>query len=144
MVEHTAGGRVVARSNRVAPTERETRYKRDDKSRIYKSSNMQMNIYQSVYGLVKKIPVGRVATYGLIAEKLRSVNRNINAHVVGWILHKNNTSEVPCHRVVDRNGRLAPNFAFNGAKEQKLRLKDEGVKFLDDMHVDLNNNLWTE
>ena len=103
-----------------------------------------MNIYQSVYGLVKKIPVGRVATYGLIAEKLRSVNKNINAHVVGWILHKNKSREVPCHRVVDRNGRLAPNFAFNGAKEQKLRLKDEGVKFLDDMHVDLNNNLWTE
>lgn len=101
-----------------------------------------MNTYQAVYNLAKKIPKGKVTTYGLIAEKLRSVNKNINAHVVGWILHKNNTVEVPCHRVVDRNGRLAPNFAFNGAKEQKHRLEAEGIKFLDEMHVDLKKHLW--
>lgn len=100
--------------------------------------------YQIVYNLVKKIPPGKVVTYGLIAEKLRSVNKNINAHVVGWILHKNKSREVPCHRVVDRNGRLAPNFAFNGAKEQKLRLEAEDIPFLDDMHVNLNNCLWID
>lgn len=100
-----------------------------------------MNTYASVYNLVKKIPPGKVTTYGLIAVKLKSTNKNINAHVVGWILHKNNSTDVPCHRVVDRNGRLAPNFAFNGAKEQKIRLEIEGVKFIDEMHVDLKNHL---
>ena len=62
---------------------------------------MKNNIYQLVYNTVKKIPSGKVTTYGLIAEKLRSVNKNINAHVVGWILHKNKSTDVPCHRVVD-------------------------------------------
>ncbi|MBI4990629.1 MGMT family protein [Candidatus Gottesmanbacteria bacterium] len=101
-----------------------------------------MSTYQTVYNLVKKIPKGKVTTYGLIAEKLRFVNKNINAHVVGWILHKNNNPLVPCHRVVDRNGRLAPNFAFDGAREQKRRLESEGIKFTDEMHVDLKNHLW--
>lgn len=91
---------------------------------------------------MKKIPHGKVATYGLIAEKLRGVNKNINAHVVGWVLHKNNNPHVPCHRVVDRNGRLAPNFSFDGAKEQKRRLLSEGIKFIDEMHVELKNQLW--
>lgn len=109
-----------------------------------------MNNYASVYNLVKKIPPGKVTTYGLIAEKLRSSKKKVNGHVVGWILHKNNNPLVPCHRVVDRNGRLAPNFgprlrsgqAFNGAKEQRIRLMSEGVKFIDEMHVNLENQLW--
>lgn len=101
-----------------------------------------MSTHESVYNLVKKIPPGKVTTYGLIAKKLKSTNKNINAHVVGWILHKNNSPDVPCHRVVDRNGRLAPNFAFNGSYEQKIRLETEGVKFIDEMHVDLKNHLW--
>lgn len=100
--------------------------------------------YQAVYNLVKKIPKGKVTTYGLIAEKLRTKNINLNGHVVGWIMHKNNSADVPCHRVVDRNGRLAANFAFDGAKEQKLRLEAEGIPFLDDMHVNLNNCQWID
>lgn len=111
---------------------------------------MQMNTYTSVYNLVKKIPQGKVTTYGLIAEKLRSHNKKLNGHVVGWILHKNNNPFIPCHRVVDRNGRLAPNFgprlrsgqAFDGAREQRIRLESEGVKLTDEMHVDLKNHLW--
>ncbi len=56
---------------------------------------------------------------------------------VGWALHQNKSLDVPCHRVVDRNGRLAPNFAFDGWKEQRKRLEQEGVEFVDEMHVDL-------
>lgn len=107
------------------------------------SNNHQTNTYKLVYELVKKIPSGKITTYGLIAERLRSANKKINGHVVGWILHQNKSSQVPCHRVVDRNGRLAPNFAFNGAKEQNIRLKLEKVTFVDEMHVDLKNHLWS-
>lgn len=101
-----------------------------------------MSSYNLVYNLVKKIPQGKVTTYGLIAEKLRISNKKLNGHVVGWILHKNNNPFIPCHRVVDRNGRLAPNFAFDGAREQRIRLESEGVKLTDEMHVDLKNHLW--
>ncbi len=108
------------------------------------SIKKQNYTYRLVYDLVKKIPQGKITTYGLIAEKLRSSKKKLNAHVVGWILHKNNNHLVPCHRVVDRNGRLAPNFAFDGAKEQKRRLLSEGIQFIDEMHVDLKNQLWIE
>lgn len=98
-----------------------------------KKSKLNKNIFQEVYKIVKKIPKGKVMTYGEIAKELV-----ITPRTVGWALHANKTSEVPCHRVVDRNGRLAPNFAFGGAKEQKRRLVVEKVIFKDNTHVDLN------
>ena len=88
-----------------------------------------------VFEIVKKIPKGKVTTYGEIALKLGKLR---GARQVGWALHQNKEgSGVPCHRVVDRNGRLAPNFAFDGAIEQKRRLEAEGVSFRDEMHVEL-------
>jgi len=88
--------------------------------------------YQRIYDAVKKIPCGKVATYGRIAELLGTKD----ARKVGWALHVNRDPKVPCHRVVNKEGRLAPNFAFNGWKEQKLRLLGEGVGFKSEMHVD--------
>ena len=95
-----------------------------------------------VFELVQRIPRGKVVTYGQIAQILgkRGWSRQ-----VGWVLHQNKVgSRVPCHRVVDRNGRLAPHFAFDGWQEQRRRLLTEGVKFMDDMHVDLISNLWKQ
>ena len=91
-----------------------------------------------IHSVVKKIPEGKVATYGLIANIVGTKD----ARKVGWALHANKDTEVPCHRVVDRNGRLAPNFAFNGWREQRYRLEAEGLEFKDEMHVDLKKYLW--
>lgn len=91
------------------------------------------NFREKVFEVVKKIPKGKVTTYGQVALIL---GKPRGAREVGWMLHSNDRADVPCHRVVDRNGRLAPNFAFDGAKEQKRRLGTEGVKFKDEMHVD--------
>lgn len=90
--------------------------------------------FEKVYSAVKKIPEGKVATYGQIAKEMGTKD----ARKVGWALHANKDPKTPCHRVVDKKGRLAPNFAFNGAKEQRLRLEKEGVEFKDEMHVDLS------
>ena len=87
-----------------------------------------------VYELVKQIPAGKVLTYGMIAQKLGKPGW---ARRVGWVLAQNRDPKIPCHRVVDRNGRLAPNFAFGGWRKQRRRLLAEGVKFKDNMHVDL-------
>lgn len=92
-----------------------------------------VNIYQAV----KTIPAGKVATYGQIAKKL-----GLDPRMVGWALHANSSAEVPCHRVVNKDGRLAPNFAFDGWKEQRRRLIVEGVTFVDEMHVDLSKHLY--
>ena len=98
------------------------------------------NFKLEVYKLVKKIPRGKVTTYGQIAQVL---GRPRWARQVGWVLHQNEDgSGVPCHRVVDRIGRLAPHFAFDGWQEQRRRLLAEGVKFKDEMHVDLHESLY--
>ncbi len=100
---------------------------------------MYQEFRQQVYELVKRIPRGKVLTYGIIATK---VGKPRWARQVGWALHQNNSSKVPCHRIVDRNGRLAPNFAFDGAIEQRKRLEVEKVEFKDEMHVDMERCLW--
>ena len=96
-----------------------------------------VNSWAIVYKTVKKIPAGKVTTYGAVAGKLK-----ITPNMVGWALHANKSSEVPCHRVVNLEGRLAANFAFDGWREQKRRLFAEGVKFKDKMHVDLEGAIW--
>ena len=93
--------------------------------------------FLKVYQVVKTIPSSKVVTYGQIAKKL-----GLDPRMVGWALHANTNSDVPCHRVVNKVGRLAPNFTFDGWKEQKRRLMAEGVTFKDEMHVDLEKHLW--
>lgn len=91
-----------------------------------------MNYREKVYALVRKIPKGKVTTYGSIAKKLR-----MSPRTVGTALHLNPyEGDVPCHRVVNRDGRVAPGFAFGGAGVQRKLLEDEGIKFNDENHVD--------
>lgn len=96
-----------------------------------------MNFFNKVYSLVKKIPEGKVTTYGQIARALGTKD----ARKVGWALHANKDENTPCHRVVSKEGRLAKNFAFDGEEEQRRRLQEEGVTFTDSIHVDLKH-LW--
>jgi methylated-DNA-protein-cysteine methyltransferase-like protein len=100
---------------------------------------MPETVFEKVYQVVKKIPSGKVSTYGAVAKKAGLKD----ARVVGWALHVNHDSGVPCHRVVNREGRLAPNFAFGGWQEQKLRLLEEGVGFKKEDKVDLKNCLFS-
>lgn len=91
-------------------------------------------MFEEVYKIVSKIPNGKVMTYGQIAKILGT--RDVRK--VGFALHANkDSSNVPCHRVVNKEGRLAPGYAFGGPGEQKMRLLSEGVVFIDDNHVDL-------
>lgn len=98
----------------------------------------ERSFYQRVYRIVKTVPVGKVATYGQVALRLRSEQAGIiTPNMVGWALHANRDPKVPCHRVVNKEGRLAPNFAWNGWEEQKVRLLREKVVFKNEMCVDL-------
>lgn len=88
--------------------------------------------YEKVYTLVRKIPKGKVTTYGAIGKKL-----HMSPRVIGQALHANPyEGDVPCHRVVNRDGRVAPNFAFGGKHIQRKLLEAEGVKFKDELHVE--------
>lgn len=89
-----------------------------------------MTFAEKVYDAVKRIPKGRVATYGQIAEIIGSPGAS---RAVGNALHVNPYAPaVPCHRVVAADGRLAANFGGGGAGVQFGRLQPEGVSFLDD------------
>ena len=92
--------------------------------------------FNQVYTLVQKIPPGKVSTYGQVANSLGTKD----ARCVGWALHSNPSELTPCHRVVNKDGRLAPNFAWGSSMEQKRRLLAEGVVFKDNFHVDLNES----
>ncbi len=94
-----------------------------------KISNVKSDVPFSarVYEAVKLIPCGRVSSYGAVAVMAGSPNA---ARAVGNILHKNPYfGQVPCHRVVHSDGRLAGGFVFGGPGEQKRMLMEEGIAF---------------
>lgn len=83
------------------------------------------NFFEKVYVAVCRIPCGKVATYGQIARLCGSPR---SARAVGYALHVNpQPGVIPCHRVVNREGRLAPAFAFGGSEMQAELLLREGV-----------------
>lgn len=98
----------------------------------------EMNIFNKIGRLVKSIPKGKVTTYQEVARAVRIQDNRL----VGWCLHQNKDSTVPCHRVVFKDGSLAPGYVFGGPEEQKRRLKKEGIKFTGQNRVDLKKHLW--
>ena len=94
---------------------------------------------QAVYEYLKSVPRGKVVTYGMIA---RANGRPRASRQVGNALHRNPTPVViPCHRVVNREGRLAPAFAFGGVEKQAQLLMSEGVEVINGF-VDLEKYIW--
>lgn len=77
-------------------------------------------LIDEILSVVQEIPVGKVASYGQIAQL---INRPKNARLVGKVLSiADYYGEFPCHRVVNAKGRLAPHFT-----QQKMLLEQEGV-----------------
>ncbi len=100
---------------------------------------MSGSFYERIYLAVRQIPRGRVATYGQIAAMAGNGGA---ARAVGNALHVNpQPGVIPCHRVVNAQGRLAPHFAFGGDAEQQRLLEAEGVT-VRDHHVDLREFQW--
>lgn len=99
-----------------------------------------MSFFKNVYEAVQLIPRGKVATYGQIA---RMIGAPRSSRAVGYALHANpRPGVIPCHRVVNREGRLAPAFAFGGPEIQAQLLESEGVEVDEDFIVDLEKYLW--
>lgn len=99
--------------------------------------SQKRTVFDRIYEVVKRIPKGKVATYGQIA--LAAGNPRW-ARVVGYALHCNpDPQSIPCYRVVNREGRVSSAFAFGGQNIQVELLKDDGIAFIDDTHVDMKN-----
>lgn len=99
-----------------------------------------MSVFERIYDVVKQIPKGKVATYGYVA--LLAGNPRWS-RVVGYALHNNPAPGViPCHRVVNREGKVAEGFVFGGGNVQRELLENEGVIFRQDGTVDLEQFGW--
>ncbi len=82
-------------------------------------------VFQKIYEEVKKIPRGQTASYGEIARKVGTTPK-----VVGFALHCNpDPKNIPCHRVIFKDGRLSPGYVFGGEGKQREKLETEGVHF---------------
>ncbi|MBE6820136.1 MAG: MGMT family protein [Ruminococcaceae bacterium] len=100
-----------------------------------------MNTFEKIYDVVKKIPKGKVASYGTVAAIAGNPRWS---RVVGYALHVNpEPDKIPCHRVVTRNGEVSKAFAFGGDNMQRLLLTEEGVSFLADGRVDMKKHGWS-
>lgn len=99
-----------------------------------------MEFRDRVYEVVKAIPEGRVTTYGRIARALGAPR---SARMVGWALNWSPPeTDLPAHRVVNRNGQLTGSHHFGHPDVMRNLLLDEDIAFLDDITVDLNAHLW--
>jgi O-6-methylguanine DNA methyltransferase len=97
-----------------------------------------MNTREEVYKIVKMIPKGKVSTYKVVAE----MSGTKNPRTIGFYLHTNpSPGEIPCHRVVNSQGKLSGTFAFGGLDAQRILLEEEGV-VVKDGKVNLKEYLW--
>lgn len=97
--------------------------------------------HEQVYELVRRVPEGRVATYGQIAE-LAGFPRH--ARQVGYALAalKGHEGDVPWHRVVNAAGRISSRFDAGSEDYQRLLLEEEGVAFNARGRIDLRRYRW--
>lgn len=101
---------------------------------------IKMTAFELIYEQVKRIPRGKVATYGQIAMLAGNPRWS---RAVGYALHANPDPEnIPCYRVLNRFGGLAPAFAFGGAEQQAILLRADGIEVRDDNTVDLEKYMW--
>jgi methylated-DNA-protein-cysteine methyltransferase related protein len=81
---------------------------------------------ERVYKLVRRIPRGRVMTYGQIAVIL---GQGYTPRTVGFVMHGANENSTPWHRVINSQGRCSTGGVVLPADKQQRILEAEGVKF---------------
>jgi len=99
------------------------------------------SFFSRVYAVTKKIPEGRVTSYGAIAAYLGTPGA---ARMVGWALNNSHYLDefIPAHRVVNRIGMLTGKHHFHGENVMKELLESEGVEIVNDQVKDFKNLLW--
>jgi methylated-DNA-protein-cysteine methyltransferase-like protein len=125
-----AGSRRTGRLEGGAPNGARTRAPNDAPKR-----------YELIWSVVKRVPRGRVATYGQIAEL---AGLEGHARQVGYALHNlPERSDVPWHRVINAQGEISPRSAGDSHELQRMLLEAEGVAFDVRGRVDLKMYRWT-
>jgi methylated-DNA-protein-cysteine methyltransferase related protein len=104
-----------------------------------KNKTDKTSFFEDVYEVVRLIPRGRATSYGAIAEYLGTKG---SARMVGWAMNAAHTlTDVPAHRVVNRNGVLSGKSHFGGNRMQEL-LENEGLIVIEDKIQDFEKVFW--
>lgn len=98
----------------------------------------KINFYERVYEVARKIPFGRVTSYGAIA---RAIGAAKSARMVGYAL-KNSPEDVPAHRVLNRNGVLTGKHHFPGTNLMQQLLENEGLVIINNQVQNFENYFW--
>lgn len=102
--------------------------------------NKHKDFFHNVYDVVRLIPEGRAASYGAIAKYLGAPR---SSRMVGWAMNAaHQFSDVPAHRVVNRNGMLTGKMHFSSPTQMEEILQKEGVKVKNDKIVDFKSVNW--
>lgn len=98
------------------------------------------NFFEKVYEVAKQIPFGRVTSYGAIAKYLGTAK---SARMVGWAMNaSHNNTDIPAHRVVNRNGLLTGKFHFDGTNLMQQLLESEGIVVKENQIQNFNDVFW--
>ena len=100
---------------------------------------MTTSFHQNVIKVIKKIPKGKVATYGQIATLAGSPRAA--RQVVRFLLSSSRKEKLPWYRVINASGKISLKQG-EGYEEQKTILEEEGIEFKRDDSIDLNKYLW--
>ena len=97
------------------------------------------SFYEKVYEIVRKIPKGKVTTYGAIAE---TIGMKSSSRLVGQALKSMPPDiDIPAQRVINHVGLLSGAHQFGGYERMRWLLESEGVKFKGD-GVDMERHFW--
>jgi len=103
-------------------------------------SEKNKHFFDLVHEVVKRIPKGRVTTYGAIAKYLGTAR---SSRMVGWAMNASHKLEgIPAHRVVNRVGLLTGKMNFDTPTAMEERLKREGINVLNDQIEHFKQVFW--
>jgi methylated-DNA-protein-cysteine methyltransferase-like protein len=99
------------------------------------------DFFHQVYQVARKIPVGKVTSYGAIASYLGSPGA---ARMVGWAMNASSSQSnfVPAHRVVNRFGLLTGKHHFETQNTMQELLENEGIKTIEGQIQEFKNKFW--
>jgi methylated-DNA-protein-cysteine methyltransferase-like protein len=99
------------------------------------------DFFSKVYEVTKRIPYGRITSYGAIARYLGSGR---SARMVGWALNVSHSNRefIPAHRVVNRNGLLSGKFHFGNSMTMEQLLENEGIIIENDRIINFEEKFW--
>lgn len=107
--------------------------------RLHPSYNGRVTAYQRIYKVVRRVPRGRVATYGQIAELARASG----PRQVGYALHSlPEGHDLPWHRIINARGEISLDSGLGGGGLQRALLEAEKVVFDKKGRVDLKRYQW--